>query len=555
MTAHSPSPEALPADDGFVPWGHAQAEAVREKLKRGHRWDLIVVGAGVSGAGVARDAARRGLRVLVLDAADVAFGTSSRSSRLIHGGVRYLEQGEVGLVYEALRERARLYRSAGHLVCPARFLFPAYRGDRLAPWKLRIGLTLYDTLNFFRGQPHEYANPGRCRELEPLLREEDLRGAVLYEDAVTDDARLTLSVLQDARRHGAEVLTYVSVHAVEKTEHGIAARLDDGTQAIGRELVVATGPWTGNHLLGNAGSGVVFKSKGIHLVLRAEHVPVRQPVVVQAPGEQRRILFVVPWGSRTYLGTTDTPYQGDPGRCGVSEHEELELLDTVRHVMPHANLSPDSIISAWSGVRPLVRPEGADETTVEVSRKHRLVHADSGAIGLVGGKLTTFRAMAQEVVDIVVGRLRNDWPEDRSPLMACSTRETPIVPGEPLSPEELADPLLADLHLRHGPAARILAKQVADDPAQGERIVADLPFRRIELQHAVEFEGARHLADILRRRLPLALTAADLGASVVESTARLLIDARGGNAADVRDEVAQYREAIELETRRLPPLR
>ena len=199
--------DALSVQESPPPWGPPEIRALWDELRRADAegrgrpesaWDLLVIGAGITGAGVARDAAMRGLRVLVLEAKDLAFGTSSRSSRLIHGGVRYLEQGELGLVYEALRERRLLYKIAGHIVQPARFLFPAYRGDRLPLWKLRLGLSLYDALSLYRSRGHRMLSPAAARQLEPLLRAEDLRGAVTYEDAVTDDARLTLATLQDA---------------------------------------------------------------------------------------------------------------------------------------------------------------------------------------------------------------------------------------------------------------------------------------------------------------------------------------------------------------------
>lgn len=515
-------------------------------------WDLVVVGAGISGAGVARDAARRGLTVLVLDAADVAHGTSSRSSRLIHGGVRYLEQGQIGLVYEALRERARLYQVAEHLVEPARFLFPAYRGDRLGPWMLRMGLTLYDALNLFRGEGHDSADPHRCLELEPLLAEDGLRGAVLYEDAVTDDARLTLTVLQDARRHGADVLTYTAVQRLERVSAGIDVHIHGGSVAHAREVVVATGPWTGRTLLGDPGTDVVLKSKGVHLVMDAKDVPVQRPVVVQAPGDARRILFVVPWGARTYVGTTDSPYEGDPANCGVLESEEVELLDTVRRVMPQARLRPENVISTWAGVRPLVRPEGAVGQSVELSRKHRIVDGESGALGLVGGKLTTFRAMAEEVVDTVVDRLRKQWPEDRPAPTRCSTADSVLVPSEPLTEEERADPLMADLWGRYGPAARQLAARAQGNTNLEPRITEDLPYRRVELRHAVEHEGAQHVSDVLRRRIPLALTARDLGGSVAREVATMLVEARGGGGLEIEDELDRYRDEMVRETRRVP---
>lgn len=535
-------------------WGPGELRDVRQRLRdTPETWDLVVVGAGITGAGVARDAALRGLRVLVLDAHDVAFGTSSRSTRLVHGGVRYLEQGEIGLVYEALRERARLYATAPHLVRPARFLFPGYRGDRLGPWKLRIGLTLYDALNFYRSEPHVYVTPEHCRIVEPLLQTEGLRGAVLYEDAITDDARLTLTVLQDARRHGAVVLTRAPVEAIRAAGRERIVDLADGVEVHAREVVVATGPWTGRRLLGGPGDELLTLSKGIHIVMRSEHVPVRQPLVIQAP-KQRRILFVVPWGTRTYLGTTDVPYTGDPGRCGVTEVEEQELVDVIARLLPGAALHTQNIVSAWSGVRPLVRQQGArGSSTVELSRRHRIVQGESGAMGIVGGKLTTYRSMAEEIVDTVVHRLLEAWPQERPRPLPCSTHDLPLVPGDPLVHDELADPLVADLAARHGVLARRLA-EIARARGDTERIVDDLPYRWCEVEHAIHCEAATTVADVLRRRLPLVLTDDALGGLAARRVAERLVDAKGGGAADIEDELDRFVEEVRTETRREPRL-
>ncbi len=512
----------------------------------------MVIGAGITGAGIARDAAMRGLSVLVLEAKDVAFGTSSRSSRLIHGGVRYLEQGELGLVYEALRERARLYQIAGHLVRPARFLFPAYKGDRLPLWKLRVGLSLYDALSLYRASSHRGLSPARARELEPLLAEPGLRGAVLYEDAVTDDARLTLATLQSARRHGARVLTYAPVESVsrERVEDGAdlqVATLRGGDRIHARQIVVATGPWTSERLLGTPGRDLLSLSQGVHLVLRAADVPVRQPLVLQAKGDERRILFVIPWGARTYLGTTDTRFTGDPGRSGVTEEEISSLLDTIGRHLPGARLQRDRIISAWSGVRPLVRA-GGSSSTVELSRKHRILRNEDGVLAVVGGKLTTYRAMAEEAVDRALERL----PRRTRP--ACRTHQEPLVPGEALTREELeGDPLLADLSSRHGPDARLLAGRAAERPELRERLVADLPYRWVEVEHALEYEGCAHLDDLLRRRLPLALTDPLLGAGVARQVARRLIEARGGPGREIDEELERYAALVRRESGRDVP--
>jgi glycerol-3-phosphate dehydrogenase len=543
-----PRPGPVHPEIDLPRWTPGDVEAVRRTVaERTTPWDLVVVGAGITGAGIARDAALRGLSVLVIDAHDVAYGTSSRSTRLIHGGVRYLEQGDVGLVYEALRERQRLYEAAPHLVRPARFLFPAFAGDRLGPWKLRLGLTLYDALNLYRGSTHDFVPPDACRDLEPLLATEGLRGAVRYEDAITDDARLTLTVLQDARRHGAQVLSYARVVEIERRDDTHVALLDDGLRVAGRQAVVATGPWTGRALLGGAGDELLTLSKGIHVVMRAENVPVRQPIVIQAP-RQRRILFVVPWGKRTYLGTTDSPYEGDPGLCGVTETDEHELLGVIAQVLPGADLRVDNIVSAWSGVRPLVRPDRAgSRSTVDVSRRHRVVERDDGVLGLVGGKLTTFRAMAEELVDRVVA----SRPGTARAQQRSTTHEVPLVPGTPITAHDRTDPLVADLEPRHGPFARELAA-AARGTDGAEPLAAGLPYRWCEIDHALAYEGVRHLDDLLRRRLPLALTDPDLGGRVARPVARRLVDALGGGAADIEREVARYVDRVQTETRRIP---
>lgn len=548
--------DALSVQESPPPWGPPEIRALWDELRRADAegrgrpesaWDLLVIGAGITGAGVARDAAMRGLRVLVLEAKDLAFGTSSRSSRLIHGGVRYLEQGELGLVYEALRERRLLYKIAGHIVQPARFLFPAYRGDRLPLWKLRLGLSLYDALSLYRSRGHRMLSPAAARQLEPLLRAEDLRGAVTYEDAVTDDARLTLATLQDARRRGAQVLTYAPVAALRRDGELHVAELAGGLCVRARAVVVAAGPWTSERLLGVAGRSLLSLSRGIHLVLRAADVPVRQPLVVQAK-QERRILFVVPWGARTYLGTTDTAYEGDPGASGITAADVEDLFALVGHTLPTARLGRDRIVSAWSGVRPLVRAEG--ESTVELSRSHRLIETDDGVIAVVGGKLTTYRAMSEEAVDAVVRRLRQ-----RGALPAgvgrCQTHRHPLAPGLPLSADELDEPLLGDLAPRHGPYARRLAEHIAGDPASGQRLLDDLPYRWAEIDHAIAYEGVVHLEDLMRRRIPLGLTDAELGVKVARTVAQRLVDAWGGSAADVEAELERYRQAMAVETGRV----
>lgn len=542
--------DSSPEQSPLPPWGPAERRALASEVRAAEAdpnpaWDVLVVGAGITGAGIARDAAMRGLKVLVVEARDLAFGTSSRSSRLIHGGVRYLEQGELGLVYEALRERRRLYKTASHLVAPASFVFPAYAGDRLPLWKLRMGLALYDALSLYQSV-HRSVDAEGARAIEPLLAAEGLRGAVIYEDAVTDDARLTLTTLQSARRSGARVLTYAPVVELSRDAGGHLARLADGTTIRARQVVVAAGPWTSERLLGESGRSLLSLSRGIHVVMRASDVPIRQPLVIQVRGE-KRILFVVPWGARTYLGTTDTAYSGDPGESGVDDLDYDQLFTLIGRVLPGATLSRERVVSAWSGVRPLVQERGrGGSSTVEVSRRHQLIETQDGVLALVGGKLTTYRAMAKEAVDHLSRRLRREDPEREIPR--CSTHRFPLVPGAALDAEALAEPQIGLLAPRHGPEARALHARIRAEPALGERLVPDLPYLWVEIDQAIRFEGCAHLDDILRRRIPLALTDARHGAGVARRVAERLVDARGGRGAEVDEEIDRYRELLRRET-------
>lgn len=515
-------------------------------------WDLVVIGAGITGAGIARDAAMRGLQVLVIEARDIGSGTSSRSSRLIHGGLRYLEQAQLGLVFEAIRERQRLIELASHLVRPQRFMLSTYRGDRVGPLRLRLGLGLYDALGGWRSRPHQFLSAERALAAEPMLNPTLLRGAVTYDDAVTDDFRLTLTVLQDARRHGAEVITYAPATAIHATDGNHRVEVGELGSVMARQVIVAAGPWTSSRLLGRAAEGLLALSKGIHLVLRSSDLPVSQPVVFQVPGGPR-LMFVVPWGTRTYLGTSDDPYEGDPADCGSTQQEERTLLEMARRWLPHARLDPGSVVSAWAGVRPLVHA-GNSGATAALSRSHRIVQDQTGIIGVVGGKLTTYRAMAQESVDLVCKRLSRRDPART--YLACTTHTTPLVPGAPLSPEELQDPLVRDLSFRHGPNSRALADLARSQPGHADRIAEDLPYRWIELVHAIAAEGCTHLDDVLRRRIPLAITDIHLGAAVAETVARWLVDAKGGDGQDVQEELDRYCLVVQRETGRrvrLPP--
>jgi glycerol-3-phosphate dehydrogenase len=277
---------------------------------------------------------------------------------------------------------------------------------------------------------------------------------------------------------------------------------------------------------------------------------VRQPLVVQVRGE-RRILFVVPWGTRTYVGTTDTHYEGDPGASRSEDEDEREVIELASRVL-RIQLDPARIISAWSGVRPLVRAAGRG-STVELARTHRIVSREPGVFAIVGGKLTTYRAMAQEAAELVQRRLRAlDHPRARA-LPRCLTLRRPLVPGAPMTAEERRDPLLSELWPRHGADARSLAARARASPGGDERIVPDLPYRWIEVEHALTHEGCLHVDDVLRRRLPLALTDRALGGLVARRIAERLAALRGETDPQwVEAELTRYADTVAAETRRRP---
>ncbi|MBI2512753.1 MAG: glycerol-3-phosphate dehydrogenase/oxidase [Opitutae bacterium] len=395
-------------------------------------FDTFVVGGGIVGAGVARDAAMRGLRVALVDRHDFAFGTSSRSSRLLHGGLRYLEQGRVRLVREASVEKMLLHKLAPHLAQPLGFVFPAYRGEGRPLWQLGIGVKLYDLLCGGRNlKPSRRLDVPATQHLAPQLKIDQLVGAVLYYDGLTNDARLVLDTLRAATRHGAVVANYTRL--VDAARRGdvwhceIRDELSGRTATVrARSVVNATGPWAE----AIPHSAVKLRlSKGIHIVVDRTRLATREAVVIT---EGKRLLFVLPWGERTIVGTTDTDYDGAPEAVRVQPEDVRYVLDTVARFFPQARLSTADVISSWAGLRPLVaNPDG---TPSDVSREHQILSPEPGWWDITGGKLTTYRLMAQQAGDHLVRFLGRGQSRSRTadePLLpdARDAAFSSIVPG------------------------------------------------------------------------------------------------------------------------------
>ena len=420
--------------------------------------DVLVIGGGIVGSGVARDAAMRAMRVGLIDQQDFAAGTSSRSSRLLHGGLRYLEQGRVGLVRESSHEKKIIHRIAPHLSQPLGFIFPAYRGLGRPLWQLRIGVKLYDLLCGGRNfQPSRGFTRGETLKMLPALKASNLTGSVRYFDALTNDARLVIDTLRSAERHGAAVLNYARFQASHRAGELWECEAEDVMTGAAhslqaRAIVNATGPWANQvpH------SAVKLRlTKGIHLVLRRERLPVPEAVVIP---DGRRIIFVLPWGERIILGTTDTDFKAAPESVQVEPGDREYLLRAVNEYFPALGLNERDIVSAWAGVRPLIaNPDGSPS---DISRAHQIRCPEPGWWDVAGGKLTTYRLMAEQTVDQIARHL---GAADRP----CATADEPLLPA--------------------GEAPQFSG-------------ILPAPQTRDTVEHFVDREWALHLDDVLLRR-------------------------------------------------------
>ena len=374
--------------------------------------DVLVIGGGIVGSGVARDAAMRGLRVGLAEQHDLAFGTSSRSSRLLHGGLRYLAQGRIGLVREASREKRVLHRIAPHLAEPLPFVFPSYRGSGWPLWQLWAGVKLYDLLSGGRNLGSS-SGFGRRKTLEivPGLEQQGLTGAVRYFDGLTNDSRLVIDTLRSAAAHGAIVLNYCRVEEAfdghRQWECRVRDLLWDQTRKVAARAVVhATGPWA--QLLPQS-SVRLRLTKGVHLVIDRSRLPIPDAVVVT---RDERILFAIPWGKRVILGTTDTDYEGQIEAVRTETADVDYILEIVNGAFPTADLGRDDVLASWAGLRPLIASAGGGPS--DISRAHQIKSPRPGWLDVAGGKLTTYRLIAEQVVDRVFSHLGRKSPTCRT---------------------------------------------------------------------------------------------------------------------------------------------
>jgi glycerol-3-phosphate dehydrogenase len=489
----------------------------------GRRLDLLVIGGGITGAGVARDAAMRGLQVALVEKDDFASGTSSKSSRLVHGGIRYLEHRQFGMVRESVRERETLLRIAPHLVHPLEFTWPVYRGARISRLKLRVALGVYDFLGGrFWSRSHRMLSRDGVLAHEPALGRDGLKGGAVYQDAATDDSRLTLANALSAEAFGAITLNHTeALRPVSRDRSEWIVDVRDKLTGMESEvratvIVNATGPWRLNlERRWPQRTAQRRGSKGVHIAVPSERVGNRAAVTMISP-EDGRVMFVLPGTRHTIIGTTDTWTEEVPDDVRASESDIAYLLKSANACFPDARLSETDVISAWAGIRPLADWEASSNPS-EVSREHRIARNGAGMITVSGGKLTTYRATAAEIVDAVEREL------GRKPSH-CKTAETVLAGGE--REVEIASLIRADATL-------------------GNPIVPGLPYTMAELRYAVQNEMAVNLSDLLIRRTRVAYETPDHGTAALKLVGSLVAPLRKWSADRLRQEMEAYDVEVE----------
>ena len=521
-------------------------------------WDVLVIGGGITGAGIARDAAMRGFRTALIDKADFGAGTSSHSSRLIHGGVRYLEQYAFRLVFESSRERRVLLRIAPHLVRPLAFLFPVYRGGRVPAWKLRAGMWLYDLLAAFRNvKRHRWLSAKKVRRIEPGVRDKGLVGASLYYDAQVDDARLVVATVRAAARSGAVVANYVEATGLLKPDgriRGAVVRdvLTGETASIRANVVVnATGPWSDalRRLDNPAAKPLLRPTKGAHVFVPRRRMSNEHAVTLFSLLDGR-VMFVLPWGDLSYIGTTDTDADTSADELRVTSADVTYLLRSANAAFPDARLTTNDVISGWAGLRPLLHQDNASPS--QVSREHAIEESAQGLVSIVGGKLTTYRIMARDLVDRVAKRLHaldgrpvaGHPPTDREPLPGGETADLEVLVEAARargSPEPTARHLVAS----YGSEAAAVLNLVDRERPLGNPIVPGRPEIWAEVTYAVEREMAQRVQDVLIRRLHLYYETRDQGQSVVGAVASRMKKLLGWDDTREAEELRDYAHMLE----------
>lgn len=510
-------------------------------------FDLLVIGGGVTGCGVALDAATRGLKVALVERDDFASGTSSKSSKLIHGGLRYLQQGDVRLVYQALHERQRLLRNAPHLVEVLPFLIPVLTKDGPVSKKiakaLRSALWMYDVTGGVRiGKRHQQLDADAAFDHCPTMSPHLLSSGFVYYDAAADDARVTLAVARTAATYGAAVANRCRVVELSKASSGTVngANVDTGAGTIhvrAASVVAAAGVWADE--LRALDEGVdpdsIRPAKGVHLTIPWHLVRNDIAIIVSVPGDKRS-LFLIPWGAlpdgtfeHCYVGTTDTDFTGGLDDPQTDDADIEYVLRALNHHLT-TTITRDDVTAVWAGLRPLVKAASSGRTA-DLSRRHQVTESPSGLISVTGGKFTTYREMAEDTVDLVMKRL------DRR--ASSRTKRLRLLGGEGFTPLDVSDPGYRLAH-RYGTEAAVVDQLIADDPSLSEPLVPGLRYTRAEAVFAVRHEMATTLTDVMTRRTRAHLRDRAACLAAAPAIAELLAPELGWDADQTARQLADY---------------
>lgn len=501
-------------------------------------FDLVIIGGGITGAGVARDAASRGMKVALIEGEDFAVGTSSRSSKLIHGGIRYLENYEFNLVFEALSERALLFDIAPTLVHPLRFVLPLYAGQRVGMFMMGLGMWAYDALSLFEApEPHEKLSAQESVARLPLLQQEGLKGSYVYSDAYMDDDRLVHETLRSAVSLGALVANRVKAIDAVLTNGKVSAVVahdkvsNEKFEIKAKHFVSTVGPWTDSVAVDllKTWKKVLRPSKGVHLTFNRSRFDVKDAIVMAADND-KRIVFGIPRHEMFIIGTTDTDFKGDPKDVSVTKEDVDYLLGVAGHYFPGAKLTKDDIVASYAGVRPLV--DDGSETESKTSREHLIYTDERNMTFVAGGKYTTYRRMALHAVEATLDAFT---VEDRVRFGRPQT-EVPLNPLASVDRLSTARRNIEQYCVRSGLPAKIISLLVERHAGEVDQILRfdpgsnfspDERMWTVEAKHAIRETMCDALVDFFARRVPLVLSRADHGVPFLECISKAFQDEIG----------------------------
>ena len=519
-------------------------------------FDILIIGGGVTGVGAALDAASRGLKVALVESQDFASGTSSRSSKLIHGGLRYLEQYDFKLVREALHERELMVSSlAPHLVKPVGFLYPLQEKYRERTY-VGAGLALYDVLRGFqRALPwHKHLSEKKIAEIAPSLRSDLINGAIKYFDAQVDDARHTLAIARTAVRHGAVIASRVQCEElVRDGKRVVGAKVRDlqsgkKISISAKVTVMCAGVWSDelHEKFGIKPGYKVAMSKGAHIVLPKSAIQSGAGIILKTSVS---VLFIIPWGEKWIVGTTDTPYKADRNNPVATKEDVEYIIDQANRVL-HPKINAAEIIGVYAGLRPLVA-NSAGSTTTKLSREHTVDRPVPGFVSIAGGKYTTYRIMGKDVIDLAVNDLRRIVPEsvtDKLPAIGADGYFALVQQSAQLAAMSgLSEEVVIHLLNRYGSLISEIFEIIESDKKLAQPISDDLAYIKAEVIYAVTYEGAQSVDDVLSRRTRIAFEASDGGESIATTVATLIAPVLGWDAAAKKASVSEFTKHLKNE--------